>query len=80
MLQDLMRPYPAAGGINVLGQTNNNFLYHGGAASLERRFTGGIGFRFNYTFSKSIDDNSDGRADSTNQFNRGFLVLRCSCG
>ncbi len=71
-----MWPYPTAGDINVLGQTNNNSIYHGGTASLVGRVCGGIGFRFNYTFSKSIDDNTDGQSDTPNQLNWGFSKVQ----
>lgn len=55
-LQDLMRPYPTLGDITVTGITNSTSIYNAGSAQLERRFSGGIGFRANYTWAKSIDN------------------------
>jgi hypothetical protein len=75
-LQDLMRPWPTVGDVQVLGVTNDNSIYHAGTASLERRFANGIGARFNYTFSKSIDTGSDSTNDQQNQFNWGFTKIQ----
>jgi hypothetical protein len=74
--RDLMRPYPLLGDVFVLGITDNNSIYHAGSAAMERRFKGVLGFRFNYTFSKSIDDSSDGMGDFNNQFNWGYSFLQ----
>ncbi|HXN25346.1 MAG TPA: hypothetical protein VOA41_21655 [Candidatus Dormibacteraeota bacterium] len=74
--RDLMRPFPLLGDVFVLGITNNNSIYHAGTIALERRFKGVLGFRFNYTFSKSIDDSSDGMGDFNNQFNWGYSFLQ----
>src|SRR5262249_48077846 len=57
----LLRPFPSAGDINVGGLTNSNSTYNAGTFSLERRYRKGISFRFNYTWSKSIDTSSDGQ-------------------
>lgn len=62
--QDLMRPYPTLGDITVVGATNSNSIYHAGVVEIERRFRGWYGFRFNYTWSKSIDNSSNGQTDS----------------
>lgn len=62
-LQDLMRLYPTLGDINVVGFTNGNSIYNAGTASIERRFSQGVGYRFNYSWAKSIDTNSDGSLD-----------------
>jgi hypothetical protein len=43
-------------------------IYHGLMASLSRRFTRGLQFQINYTFSKTIDDNID--------FNNDFMPFR----
>jgi Carboxypeptidase regulatory-like domain len=75
-MQDLMRPYPLLGDVFVLGITNNDGNYHAGTVELERRFKAGLGFRFNYTLSKSIDNGSDGMGDMTNQFNWGYSLLQ----
>jgi hypothetical protein len=45
-----------------------NSIYHGLMASLSRRFTRGLQFQANYTFSKTIDDNID--------FNNDFMPFR----
>jgi hypothetical protein len=66
-----MRPWPTVGDVQVLGITNDLSIYHAGTASLERRFSNSIGFRFNYTYSKSIDTGSDSTNDQQNQFNWG---------
>ena len=71
-LQDLMRPYPTLGDITVAGVTNSNSIYHAGFAELERRFAGWYGFRFNYTWSKSIDNASSGSTDSGSWTNGRF--------
>jgi hypothetical protein len=57
--QSLLQPYPLVGGIEVAGITSSNSIYHAGTVELERRFAKGVGFRFNYAFSKSIDNTSD---------------------
>jgi hypothetical protein len=75
-LQNLMRPWPEAGEIYVLGLTNDLSIYHSAAFSLERRFSNGIGARFNYTFAKSIDTGSDSTVDQQNQFNWGFTQVQ----
>jgi hypothetical protein len=75
-LQDLMRPWPTVGDVQVLGVTNDLSIYHAGTASLERRFANGIGTRFNYTYSKSIDTGSDSTNDQQNQFNWGFTKIQ----
>jgi len=43
-------------------------IYHGMTASLTRRWTKGLQFQANYTFSKTIDDNTD--------FNNNFMPFR----
>ncbi|HEX9112415.1 MAG TPA: hypothetical protein VF845_13120, partial [Terriglobales bacterium] len=45
-----------------------NSIYHGLMASLSRRFSHGLRFQANYTFSKTIDDNID--------FNNDFMPFR----
>ncbi|MBZ5613732.1 MAG: carboxypeptidase regulatory-like domain-containing protein [Acidobacteriia bacterium] len=45
-----------------------NSIYHGLMASLTRRFSHGLQFQANYTFSKAIDDNID--------FNNDFMPFR----
>jgi hypothetical protein len=75
-LSDLMRPWPTVGDVQVLGITNDLSIYHAGTASLERRFAGGLGARFNYTYSKSIDTGSDSTDDQQNQFNWGFTKIQ----
>ena len=55
-----MRPFPTLGDIDVAGVTSSNSIYHGGTISLDKRFHAGYAFRLNYTWSKSIDNSSDG--------------------
>nr|MCU0247529.1 hypothetical protein [Bryobacter sp.] len=64
-LQDLMRPYPTIGDISVAGTTNSNSIYSAGTVEVERRFRGWFGARFNYTWSKSIDNSSNGQLDAS---------------
>jgi len=59
------RRYPgfngASGGrIILMDQTGSSSIYHAGIIEVERRFSQGLQFRFNYTWSKSIDDSSGG--------------------
>ncbi len=75
-LQDLMRPWPTVGDVQVLGVSNDLSIYHAGTASLERRFSRGFGARFNYTYAKSIDTGSDSTNDGQNQFNWGFTKIQ----
>lgn len=58
-------PYPGfAGrlnaGIFLLNPTDANATYHAGVVEVERRFSRGLQFRANYTWSKNIDDSSGG--------------------
>lgn len=58
-------PYPGfagrlGAGLFVLNPTEANATYHAGVVELERRFSRGLQFRANYTFSKNIDDSSGG--------------------
>jgi hypothetical protein len=47
-------------GIFVLDPTNTSSSYHAFVAEIERRFSSGLQFRFNYAFSKNLDDSSGG--------------------
>lgn len=71
-LQDLMRPYPTLGDITVAGVTSSNSIYNAGIVEIERRFRGWAGFRFNYTWSKSIDNASSGSTDTGSWTNGRF--------
>lgn len=58
-------PYPGFSGrvsnsIFVIDPTNAASTYHAMIVELERRYYEGLQFRFNYTWSKAIDDNSGG--------------------
>lgn len=61
-----LRPFPFLNGAINLYEFGVNSAYHAGQASLRRRGRGGVFFRLNYSFSKSIDgasqlsDNSEG--------------------
>jgi hypothetical protein len=50
-------PYPQWGNITYYGFGFDS-IYHTGSVTLRRRFAGNIFYRFNYSFSKSIDDGS----------------------
>lgn len=59
------QPYPGFNGpgdgrIAVLDVTRGTSQYNALIASLDRRFSQGLSFRFNYTFSRSEDDTSGG--------------------
>jgi hypothetical protein len=47
-------------GIFLLDPTDANATYHAGVVEVERRFSRGLQFRANYTWSKNIDDSSGG--------------------
>jgi len=64
-LQQLARPYPTLSDILLAGRTTSNSIYHAGSAEIERRFAKGLGFRFNYTWAKSIDNTSDSNLDGS---------------
>lgn len=75
-------PYPGfagrlSSGIFVLDPTNTSSSYHALVTEVERRFSTGLQFRFNYTFSKSIDDSSGGIRFPipNNSFNNSSLDL-----
>jgi hypothetical protein len=58
-------PYPGfsgrvGNGIFVLDPTNTSSWYNAAVLEMERRFSRGLQFRVNYTFSKSMDDSSGG--------------------
>lgn len=48
------------GGIFIINPTNSSAIYHAATFEFERRLTRGLQVRFNYTFSKNIDDSSGG--------------------
>lgn len=50
----------AGGGIYVLNPSNSASTYHALTAEFERRFYQGVQIRFNYTWSKLMDDSSGG--------------------
>jgi len=51
-------PYPSLGPIEYRDNGGNS-IYHGGEATLEKRFSRGLSFRAAYTFSKSIDESQE---------------------
>ncbi len=65
---NLMRPFPTLGDIDVAGLTSSNSIYHGGTLSLDKRFHAGYAFRVNYSWSKSIDNSSDGNLGGAGGF------------
>jgi hypothetical protein len=54
--------------------STGNSIYHGLTASLTKRYSRGLQFQVNYTFSRAIDDTSDYSSLST-PFRPGFLAL-----
>jgi hypothetical protein len=75
-------PYPGFSGrigasLFVLNPTEANATYHAAVVEVERRFSQGLQFRANYTFSKNIDDSSGGISFPipNNSFNNSGLDL-----
>jgi hypothetical protein len=75
-------PYPGFSGrigasIFLLNPTEANATYHAGVVEVERRFSRGLQFRANYTFSKNIDESSGGIffPIPNNSFNNSGLDL-----
>jgi hypothetical protein len=54
--------------------STGNSIYHGLTTSLTKRYSRGLQFQVNYTFSRAIDDTSDYSSLST-PFRPGFLAL-----
>lgn len=52
----LLRPYPQFSDVRVLAPTIGNSNYHGLNFRVEKRYSRGLQFNANYTWSKSIDD------------------------
>jgi hypothetical protein len=61
----------------VLDPTNTSSSYNAFVAEVERRFSSGLQFRFNYAFSKNMDDSSGGIRFPipNNSFNNSSLDL-----
>lgn len=75
-------PYPGfagrlSAGVFLLDPTNNSSFYNALVMEVERRYSTGLQFRFNYTFSKNIDDSSGGIRFPipNNSFNNSALDL-----
>jgi hypothetical protein len=72
-------PYPLLGPIEYRDNGGNS-SYHGGEATLEKRFSRGLSFRAAYTFSKSIDGSQEhlaaGGTGSFTQNNRDLHERR----
>jgi hypothetical protein len=52
--------------LNILESTANSF-YHAGILQVSRRFSKGMTFNFNYTYSKAIDETTDFNSDYSPQ-------------
>ncbi len=52
----LLRPFPQFSDVRVIAPTIGNSNYHGLNLRLEKRFSRGLQFNANYTWSKAIDD------------------------
>ncbi len=61
----LQLPFPQFGGFGDDAPPYANSTYHAAQLKLEKRFSSGLEFLFNYSFSKAIDDSSatDGNID-----------------
>ncbi len=73
-------PYPGFAGrfssaLFTIANTNTSSTYHALVIEAERRFSRGLQFRFNYTYSKGIDDSSGGISFPipNNSFNNSAL-------
>jgi hypothetical protein len=51
-----LRPFPQFSDVRVIAPTIGNSNYHGLNLRVEKRFSGGLQFNANYTWSKAIDD------------------------
>jgi hypothetical protein len=70
-----LRPYPQYLNINTGaqgGDKSGHSSYHAMVLKLERRYTGGLTFQWNYTLSKILTDSDsyDGSTTSQDQYNR----------
>lgn len=63
------RLYPQFGSVGLFSSDNNSH-YNALKLNLEKRFSHGLSFLFNYAWSKMIDD--FGSSGTTDPFNRGF--------
>ncbi|MDX1980360.1 MAG: TonB-dependent receptor [Bryobacteraceae bacterium] len=52
----IRRPFPQFGNVTTITPFWGNSSYHGMNAKIEKRFSDGLNFLLNYTFSKFIDD------------------------
>jgi hypothetical protein len=59
----VVSPYFGFGNLNKFFDPSVNSIRHAGYVELQRRFSGGLAFSVNYTYGKSLDDNSDSSPD-----------------
>ena len=59
-----LSPYFGFAALNQFGDPSGNSRYNAGYVKIQRRFSAGLTFTSNYTFSKSIDDASDASPDT----------------
>ena len=59
----VVSPYFGFGNLNKFFDPSVNSIRHAGYVELNRRFARGLGFTVNYTYGKSLDDNSDSSPD-----------------
>ncbi len=73
-----LRPYPQYLGVNTGaqgGDKSGHSAYHAMVVKAERRFSAGLTFQWNYTFSKLLTDSDTynaGNGTSEDQYNRGL--------
>ncbi len=67
----------ASNGIFLINPTNTSARYDALVVEVERRYTSGLQYRFNYTWSKNLDDSSGGISFPipNNSFNNSSLDL-----
>jgi hypothetical protein len=59
----IVSPFFGFGNLNKFFDPSVNSIRHAGYVSVDRRFSKGLSFTFNYTYAKSLDDNSDSSPD-----------------
>jgi hypothetical protein len=63
------RPFPQFNGVTILQPTLSNSAYHAGVVRLEKRFSGGLNILSTYTWSKNLNDNTEGSSTLGNEPN-----------
>ncbi len=67
--QQALRPFPQFSNVTMIAPTWGSSMYHGVNFKLEKRYSKGLQFNMNYTFSRALDD-VDSRNELGGQGNR----------